>query len=276
MFDRWIVSRLMHTIREVDEALESYRFDAYAKACYDFFWRDLCDWYVEAIKPAMKDPNRAGQTSAILAACLDASLRLMHPMIPFITEILFWKLNEVRPNRTLENILELQPNDRLIRAAWPRRLNEWTAMSADFLVPKLQEIIIAIRQVRNDHKVDPKKAVAVSIKASSDACRTIETNREVIELLATCTIKAVDANLVPIANAAKSQAAECEIYVEGLVDEAAEQQRASKRREEVARQIAIRESRLANQGYIAKAPPALVKQTQDELAALKAELEELK
>jgi valyl-tRNA synthetase len=265
----------MHTMKEVNETLSSYRFDAYAKACYDFFWRDLCDWYVEAIKPAMKDPKRAGQTSAILAACLDASLRLMHPMIPFITEILFWKLNEVRPNRMLEQILELPPSKRLINAAWPHRLNEWTAMSADFLVPKLQEIIGAIRQLRNDHKVDPKKTVAVSIKATPDACRTIDGNREVIELLATCTIKTVDAHLGPIANAAKSQAAGCEIYVEGLVDEAAEQQRASKRREEVTKQIAIRESRLANQGYIAKAPPALVKQTQDELAALKAELEKL-
>ena len=71
LFDRWILSRLCATIDEVNESLKSYRFDAYAKACYDFFWRDLCDWYVEAIKPAMKDANRAGPTSAVLAAALD-------------------------------------------------------------------------------------------------------------------------------------------------------------------------------------------------------------
>ena len=56
-------------------ALQTYRFDACARSCYDFFWGDFCDWYVEAIKPAMKDPKRAGQISAILAACLDASLK---------------------------------------------------------------------------------------------------------------------------------------------------------------------------------------------------------
>jgi valyl-tRNA synthetase len=272
MFDRWIVARLMHTMKEVDEALSSYRFDAYAKACYDFFWRDLCDWYVEAIKPAMKDPKRAGQTSGILAACLDASLRLMHPMIPFITETLFWKLNEVRADRSLASILELAPSKRCIRAAWPRRLNEWTAMSADFLVPKLQEIIISIRQLRNDHKVDPKRTVSVSLKASGDACRTIEANREIIELLATCELKAIEMDLAPIANAAKAQAAGCEIYVEGLIDQAAEQQRAGKRREELTRNIAAMKARLANEGYIAKAPAHLVKQTQEQLAAAEAEL----
>ncbi len=119
MFDHWIMSRLSATIDEVNESLKSYRFDAYAKACYDFFWRDLCDWYIEAIKPAMKDPARAVQTSAVLAAALDGALRIMHPVLPFITETIFWKLNEVRPNRTIAGVIELDPSPRLIKAACP-------------------------------------------------------------------------------------------------------------------------------------------------------------
>src|SRR5207344_835735 len=102
IFDSWILSRLGATIQEANEALKSFRFDAYAKACYDFFWRDLCDWYVEAIKPAMRDPKRAAPTSAVLAAALDGALRMMHPVLPFITETLFWKLNELRPQRSIE------------------------------------------------------------------------------------------------------------------------------------------------------------------------------
>ena len=79
------------TLAESDEALKAYRFDVYAKGCYDFFWRDLCDWYVEAIKPAMRDSARAGQTANVLASVLDNSLRLLHPAIPFITETIWWR-----------------------------------------------------------------------------------------------------------------------------------------------------------------------------------------
>ncbi len=88
-----LIGRLTKSIRRSSQ----YRFDVYAKNCYDFFWRDLCDWYLEAIKPAMKDPRRAGQTANVLAAVMDGALRLMHPMIPFITETIWWRLNEVRP-----------------------------------------------------------------------------------------------------------------------------------------------------------------------------------
>src|SRR5207237_6969328 len=97
-----------------------YRFDAYARACYDFFWRDLCDWYIEAIKPAMRDPARAPQTAGVLALCIDLSLRLMHPMIPFITETLWWKLNEVRPQRGIAGKIMGCTSPWLIRAAFPR------------------------------------------------------------------------------------------------------------------------------------------------------------
>jgi valyl-tRNA synthetase len=147
LFDRWILSRLGATIDEVNEALKSYRFDAYAKACYDFFWRDLCDWYVEAIKPAMKDPERAGQTSTVLAAALDGALRIMHPVLPFITETIFWKLNEVRKSRTIPGIIELNESNRLINASWPRacHLSGKPSEDPEQIVPKLQEIIVAIR-----------------------------------------------------------------------------------------------------------------------------------
>jgi len=275
MWDRWILHRLCATIKEVDLALKEYRFDAYAKSCYDFFWRDLCDWYIEAIKPAMRDPNRAGQTSAVLAACIDGALRLMHPMIPFITETLFWKLNEIRKNRSIPGILELPANDHLIKARWPKVMNDWTSPAADFIVPKLQELITAIRTIRNDHKVDAKKPVTVSIKSSGDAARAILSNKEVVELLATCVLKEVSNDLTPIENAAKAASAGCEIYVEVVVDENAEKLRNDKRREELRKQITTLEGRLTNEGYIARAPANLVQQTKDQLQSAKIELQKL-
>src|SRR5204862_3633191 len=104
--DRWIISRFNKTVADVEASLKEYRFDQYAKSCYDFFWGDFCDWYLEAIKPAMKDPKRAAHTANVLASVLDGALRLMHPMIPFITETIWWKLNETTQLRGLSGRLE--------------------------------------------------------------------------------------------------------------------------------------------------------------------------
>ena len=157
---------------EANAAMDVYRFDQYAKACYDFFWRDFCDWYVEAIKPAMKDPARAGQTANVLAAVLDGALRLMHPMIPFITETVWWHLNEVRPTRGLPHVLQAFPSDLLVGAAWPtvtpiaaQTSSLPPAPSADVeqVFSTIQEIIGAIRNLRNQYNVNVKQPVEASI-----------------------------------------------------------------------------------------------------------------
>jgi valyl-tRNA synthetase len=271
--DRWIVSRFNRTVEEANAALAAYRFDAYARACYDFFWRDFCDWYVEAIKPALKDPSRAGQTACVLAAVLDGSLRLVHPMIPFITETIWWHLNEVVPRRGLPGRIECKPSPRLIKAAWPT-IGDFSQAS-EHIFPKIQEIIGAIRNIRNEYKVDQRKPVSVCIAAPAEPQRQIETNREMIELLATCVIKEVRADLPAPANAARATAAGCEIFVEGLIDANAEQTRSAKRREELMQKITTLRARKSNEAYMAKAPPHLVKQTEDQLAEAEAELAKL-
>jgi valyl-tRNA synthetase len=273
MVDRWIIARLHRSVAEANAALETYRFDQYAKACYDFFWRDLCDWYIEAIKPAMKDPARAGQTANVLAAVLDAALRLMHPMIPFITETIWWRLNEVRPERGLPGVLDAVPSKRLVQAAWPtvRELNE----PAETIFPKIQELIGAIRNLRNEYNVDKKKSVSVSIATPGDSGEAIQTNREIIELLAICRLKQVRSDLSPIANAARAQAAGCEIFIEDLVNAETQTNRQNKQCEDLLKQRSALLGRLANESYTAKAPPHLVQQTRDQLKAVEDEMKKL-
>jgi valyl-tRNA synthetase len=221
----------------------------------------------------MKDPARSGQTAMVLASVLDGALRLLHPMIPFITETIWWKLNEVWPNRGLPGRIECAPSKRLVLAKWPTVGS--FAEAAEYIFPRLQEVIVAIRNLRNQHKVDVKKSVMVSILAPGDSARRIDLNREMIELLATCKLKDVRSDLPPISDAARAQAAGCEIFVEGLIDPSAEKQRAVKRREELQRQQSALRGRLANESYIAKAPANLVKQTQDQLAEVEMELGKL-
>jgi len=271
--DRWIISRFNRTVDEANKALEEYRFDVYSKACYSFFWDDFCDWYIEATKPAMKDPARAGTTANVLAAVLDGTLRLMHPIIPFITETIWWRLSEIRPERGIPGYIMGCTSKRLVHAAWPKmgQVDE----AAESIFPKLQAIIGAIRNLRNDYKVDQKKIVSVSINAPAESARSILENRELIESLASCSLKEVQSDLTPPAESARATAAGCDIYVEGLVDANAEKERIAKRREELTRQIAAMQGRLNNPGYIGKAPPHLVDQTKAQLAEAEAELAKL-
>jgi valyl-tRNA synthetase len=272
--DRWIVSRFNRTLETANAAIASYRFDQYAKACYDFFWGDFCDWYVEAIKPALRDPNRAGQTATVLAGLLDGALRLMHPVIPFITEVIFWRLNEVRPHRGLPGRIELPASERLIKAAWPQVGS--FAEAAEFLFPRIQEIIVAIRNLRTQYSVKPSQTVTVSIAAPGDASRTITENRELIELLATCAIKDVQPQMGAVANSTHVTAAGCDLYLEGLVDPEAEKQLKAKKEADLDRQIAAMKGRLSNESYVAKAPPKLVQETRDQLAAAESDLRKLR
>lgn len=273
MADRWIVSRFNRTVAEVNAALGEYRFDNYAKAIYDFFWRDFCDWYVEAAKPQMRNPDQRGQTSIILASVLDGILRLMHPVIPFVTEVLWWKLNEVCPRRGLPGRIDCPGGKRLIRADWPAVGD--VSQAAEHIFPKIQEVVTTIRNLRNDYKVDARKPVTVSILAPGEAGRQILALQPAIELLATCKLATVGPEVTPPASAVRAAVDKCEIYVEGLVDPAADAGRTAKLREELQRKIATLKGRLNNEGYLAKAPPKLVQETKDQLSAAEAELAKL-
>jgi valyl-tRNA synthetase len=271
--DRWIISRFNRAVSETDAALAVYRFDQYAKVCYEFFWRDFCDWYVEAIKPDLKDPTKASPSATVLAAVLDGTLRLLHPMIPFITETIWWRLNEVRPQRGLAGYLNCSPSHRLVKAVWPKSVPPDSSAESNF--ENLQEIVIAIRNARNEYKADLKKILSVSILAPAAKASEIFANRTLIELLSNCHLKDARPDLASIPNAAVAAGAGCGIFIEDLADADADRQRSDKRREELTRQKSALQGRLSNAGYIAKAPPHLVEETKKQLAEAEAELAKL-
>ncbi len=272
--DRWIVSRFNRTVGEADSALEAYRFDQYAKICYDFFWEDFCSWYVEASKPAMKDSQRAGQTGNVLAAVLDGVLRLMHPMVPFITETIWWKLNEVRGERNLPGWIENEGSKRLVHARWPRR-GAVDDEAENELFPRVKKVIQEIRRLRTDFEAKDNAVVSAIIASENPKVRAeIEASREMIELLAKCTIR-VDARVAVGEGIAHASTGDCTVVVENLVNEDVERERTSKRKEELAKQKQTLDARLANEAYISKAPAKLVQQTKDQLAEVEAELAKL-
>ena len=136
-------------------------------------------------------------------------------------------------------------------------------------------MIIAIRTIRNDYQVNPRTAVRASIKAPADFAANIEANRELVELLATCSLVAVGVEIAPVANAVTATTAGVEIFVEGLVDPNAEKARLTKDCELAQKRIDAMKGRLGNEAYIAKAPPKLVAETKAQLAAAETELAKL-
>jgi len=276
--DKWILSRLNRTIGEIDSAIRGYRFDQYARNIFAFVEDDFSGWYVESAKPQMKDDARKGTTAAVLASVLDAALRLLHPAAPFVTERLWWNLNEVAPQRGLPGLLDLPPSKRLIRAKWPTAGAVDEAAEASYGI--VQEVVTQLRNLRSAYKVEQKKTVSVTLRAPAAAIPALQESAAAIELLATCKIAAIASNessgdAAEPANATKATAGAVEIFVADLVDAEAEKQRIAKRRDELVKSIAARKGRLANEGYRAKAPPHLIQQTETELAEAEAELASL-
>ena len=117
--DRWILSRSEHIGRMVQAELEAFHFQASVMALYDYFWHDLCDWYLELVKPRVSTGEKDPAAQRVLAFVLDQALRLMHPFVPFITEAAWEGLNATVADRSLTPLAEAPPSERLIAAAWP-------------------------------------------------------------------------------------------------------------------------------------------------------------
>ncbi len=256
--DRWILSRLAAAVRECDAALADYRFDRYATAIYDFFWRDFCDWYVESTKPRMKAQDAAA--AATLAACLDGALRLMHPIMPFVSERLWWALNEAMPTRGIEGVIDLPANERCITAAWPTVT--FADEAAEASIERVREIAEAVRRVRTENKVPPRQTVPVAVEVADDV-------RQTLELWANCEVKET------VEDAAETTAADTTIRVGGVVDKAADADRVAKEKAALQKQVAALSGRLSNKGYTDRAPPHLVQETRDQLAKAEADLAKL-
>src|SRR5213080_3164894 len=188
--DRWILMRANDAVQAATGFLEQFRLDEAAKRCYEFVWGELADWYVEAVKPrlaasgaataALRDKNTqslreasAPVSAAVLAYCFDTVLRLLHPVVPFITEELWQKL----PGRTADELL--------VVAAWPAPRAALADVAADQQFPLVQETISSIRMLRAEYRVPPKARLAASVQPKSERVRrALAGERETILRLA--------------------------------------------------------------------------------------------
>ncbi|MEO0515040.1 MAG: class I tRNA ligase family protein, partial [Planctomycetota bacterium] len=269
--DRWILSRTVRAVEAADKALAAYDFHNYANGLYQFVWNEVCDWYVEAIKPVIRTPEGA-KSRQVLAAVLDTSLRLLHPVMPFVTERLWAALSEVCPQRGVEG-LDPPENEWLVTAAWPTADRALIDHDAEERFERMQGVVHMIREVRNGAKVSPRENLEFSVKVEDAVANTIREGLGLISSMTNTTIVAIGPDTAKPEHAAVVTAPLGEGYLHVEVDTDAESDRLTKRKDELEKSIKTMDGRLSNEKYTSKAPAHLVQQTRDQRAAAAAELE---
>ena len=266
--DAWILSRLNATIRTATGALNAFRFNELADSLYHFVWNEFCDWYLEIAKARIN----TGQDTpkAVLAHCLDTILRLLHPVIPFLTEAVWGKLNEVAPVRGPG----LKPAEPLLAAAaWPHADARMRSEPAEQRFDLLAEIIRQIRNVRTQHNVPPGKAVDVLIQATGPVGHAVAENAGLLKSqarLAEVTVREEAGD--PPAGAAAVATGGVSCYVLDIIDREAEIARLTKQAKKLSAGIAALEAKLANESFLQKAPPDLVERARRRLESLNRDL----
>ncbi|MFM7162592.1 MAG: valine--tRNA ligase, partial [Planctomycetaceae bacterium] len=152
--DRWILSRLFATARTVNAELSDYHFDAATRALRDFTWNEFCDWYVELVKPRLRDEAARPVAQRVLVTVLDTLLRLLSPFTPFLCEELWAKLNELAPVRGL--VTPRPESGPCMLAAWPEPLSGWRDLDLEKRFDRLQELIASVRNVRALYRIDDR------------------------------------------------------------------------------------------------------------------------
>jgi valyl-tRNA synthetase len=265
--DRWILSRFNRVVDDVNDALSTYRFHEAANRIYDFFWGEFCDWYLELIKPRMNfeegaDKSAAQATCANLVNLFDASLRLLHPVMPFISEEIWHALYDGKP--ALKSIA---------LASYPQANENQFDLSAETEMAILQDLIVSVRNLRAELKVEPKVKVPIELFAHEPAIRKmIEQNHGAVERLANVeNITFVEASLSSKAGARSTARFDVHVIYERKIDVAAECERLKKELEKIEKGITSGQRQLGNEQFLAKAPPIVVeglRKQQQELGVL--------
>jgi valyl-tRNA synthetase len=262
--DRWILSRLQRTIKEVDDALEDYKLNEAAQGIYRFIWGEFCDWYIEMAKGPLyaegDDPEvatRKRMTQGVLATVLETALRLLHPMMPFITEEIWQQLP--RPTGTPASIMI---------TTFARADQRYLDDDAEHAMDVLQKIVVAVRGIRADYNVSPGAHVDVIVHASEDFTRTILAGytKFVQDLAKAREVTVRKEGEVPKLSAS-SLVGEAEVFVPlaGLIDVSVELPRLEKDLKKSKAEVEQVEKKLENPNFAQRAPVEVVEETKQRL-----------
>ena len=248
--DKWVLSRLSQTTAEYTTLLESYEFARACEVIYHFAWDDLCDWYLELSKEAFASGNAAA-SQRVLGHVLDTLFRLLHPVMPFITEELWTTFTGL---------------ETLVTADWPAADASHVDSKSEALVAELQKIITEVRRFRNDQGVKPSQKIPGKFIASSDVTAYASAMAFVLKL----ELK----EFTPSASV-EIGSMKVELDLSGTVDVVAERARLEKDLITAQKDMKTAEVKLSNEGFMAKAPANVVTEIKERMAATSADIERI-
>lgn len=272
--DAWMLSRLARTVAQTTNQLEGYEFGDYARSIQAFFWNEVCDWYIELCKGRLLDgtPDQRLQVQRNLVYVLDVSLRLLHPVMPFVTE----KIWDALP----ASGLDAHDAPFLMVAAWPEpdALQSFVNTKAENDFELARRVISSVRSSRARYRLSPKTELAVVVKASAEELAVLEAQRDFIAHVG----RVSELTLAPEADKPAGSVTvadgSLEMYIAlgGLVDLSAEAARVQKELAGAEKTYASVAKTLANEAFVAKAAPEVIAKKQSQAAELEATIATLK
>jgi valyl-tRNA synthetase len=258
--DKWIYSRLANAAKAITGAFLSYRYNDAAQKAYEFFWNDFCDWYVEATKLSLKDGSDAEKDRAatVLLDVLAESLRLLHPLLPFVTEEIYGKLPpEVKTPAGSSGLL--------ITAPYPQYRPERDDPRAEADLGFVQELVRMVRTLRSECTIAPDKKLRVLVRAGGGEAALLRENAPLIKLLAGVGELEIRDGQGGFTRPAGSigfvgGGFEAFVYIAGAADLGALKQKFSRDIEKDGKFIASLKAKLGNENFVKNAPPELVEE----------------
>ncbi len=268
--DRWIWSRLSRTIAEMDERLNAYRFSDVIRTMYDFLWRDYCDWYVELAKGRLQDEREEERlpVQTNLVEILETALRMMHPVMPFMTESLWQALPK-----------GVAAPESIVVAEWPRPNEDHLDDEAEREMARVQEVVTAVRTIRSEMNVPPATRITVLISVPSvDMVEEVERIAPYIAQMVRAGELSVSCQVEPPSASGSAVVGNLEVFIplEGIIDLGAERARLEKEIAKFEKLVAGLHGKLANEKFVANAPADVVEKERQRLVEYGDNLESLR
>lgn len=273
MEDRWILSRLATTAQHVTTLLDRYQFDQATRTIRDFTWNEFCDWYLEMIKPRLRDEASRPAAQRILVEVIDTLIRLLHPFAPFITEELWHTLNQLAPVRG--PVEQTEAAESVMVAPWPQPSADLCDAELEKRFERLQQIIVAVRNIRGLYKISPKEPLKLFMRCAPEVAEQMHAVADQFDNLSRTMLEAagLDVNRPGASANFSLEDADGYIPLEGLIDLDAELERQRKKAGELKGHITGAEKKLSNSNFVDKAPENVVNDVRETLAGLQSQLE---
>lgn len=286
--DRWVLSRLATTVREVTTMLDRYQFDQATRAVREFTWNEFCDWYLEMLKPRFRDEAAKPVAQRCLVVVVDTLIRLLHPFAPFITEELWHLMAEFAPIRPQMKACEADASENMFGksvsvaesvmiAPWPEMPISMIDAALEKRFERLQETIVAVRNVRSVYGIAPSAQLKLFMRCAPDVADQLQAVAGQFDFLSKTMLEAAGLDVTPPPGSVSFTLGDADGYIPvgDLIDRDAERVRKEKEAEKIRGFINGHEKKLANEGFMAKAPEKVIEEIRETLTGLKAQLESI-